>query len=319
MKGLTEIAGIRVGHASDREALTGCTAVLCEGGAVAGMDARGSATGGQEWDVLNPLHVTPRIHAVVLAGGSAFGLEACSGVRKFLEKKGIGYQMPGANVPLVPGAILYDLGIGRADVRPTREMGEAAARAATDAAVEEGCVGAGTGATVGKALGMTHAMKGGVGSWSVALGGSMSRVKVAALAAVNCFGDVVDPQSGTIIAGARSAPDAKTFIGTAKAMRSGLRGGFGPGANTTLVVVATNAALSKVQATKVAQLAQHGMVRAISPVHTTFDGDTIFCLSAGREEAEINALGVAAAEAVAESIGRAVRAAKSMGGVPGLG
>src|SRR6266851_5101061 len=171
MKGLTDIPGILVGHASDYDGLTGCTVVLCESGAVAGGDIRGAATGTEEWDVLNPLHVTDRIHAVVFAGGSAFGLEAASGVRRFLDHKGVGFPTAAARVPLVIGAILYDLGIGKASARPTREMGEAAAAAATDKAVVEGAVGAGTGATVGKLLGMKQAMKSGIGSWTVALDG----------------------------------------------------------------------------------------------------------------------------------------------------
>src|SRR6202045_1148345 len=164
MKGLTDIPGILVGHASDYDGLTGCTVVLCEAGAVAGGDIRGSATGTEEWDVLNPLHVTDRVHAVVFAGGSAFGLEAASGVRRFLERKGVGFETGAAKVPIVPCAILYDLGIGKANVRPTRERGEAAAAAATSDAVKEGCIGAGTGATVGKLLGMPQAMKSGIGS-----------------------------------------------------------------------------------------------------------------------------------------------------------
>jgi len=185
MKGLTDIPGVLVGHASDYDGLTGCTAVLCEGGAVAGGDIRGSASGVEEWGLLSPMHVTGRIHAVVFSGGSAFGLEATSGVRRFLEHKGSGFKTGAWPVPLVVGAILYDLGIGKKGVRPTREMGEAAAAAATDKAVVEGAVGAGTGATVGKILGMKQAMKSGVGSWTVALEGKNAGVMVSALAAVN--------------------------------------------------------------------------------------------------------------------------------------
>src|SRR4051794_39772955 len=196
MKGITDVPGIRIGHASDYDAITGCTVILCESGAVAGVDIRGSATGTQEIDLLNPLHVTTQIHALCLSGGSAFGLEAASGVRRWLERKGVGYDTRAAKVPLVPGAILYDLGIGRADVRPGREMGEAAAQSATSDSVLEGCVGAGTGATVGKALGMSQAMKGGIGTFSRTLGDG---VVVGALAAVNALGDVVQPRSKTII------------------------------------------------------------------------------------------------------------------------
>ncbi|MEP6540502.1 MAG: P1 family peptidase, partial [Bryobacteraceae bacterium] len=280
MKGLTDIPGIHVGHASDYEALTGCTVILCEGGAVAGGDIRGFATGTEEFEVLNPLHLTPQIHGVVFAGGSAFGLEAVSGVRKFLEQKGVGFDTGRAKVPIVPGAILYDLGIGKAHVRPTREMGEAAAAAATAEAVKEGNVGAGTGATVGKVYGMGQAMKSGVGSFTVAAGGANSRVLVAALAVVNAVGDVIDYRSGKILAGTRKTRDSKEFLNSAEAMKNGAQAGFRNG-NTTLVVVATNAGLTKVQATRLAQLSQHGVVRAISPVNTLSDGDIAIALSAG--------------------------------------
>lgn len=317
MKGLTDIAGIRVGHASDFDAITGCTVVLCEGGAVAGCDVRGSATGTEEFDLMNPLHVTDRIHAVVLAGGSAFGLEAASGVRRYLERKGVGFQTGVARVPLVPCAILFDLGIGKANVRPGREMGEKAAAAAHDGPVEEGSVGAGTGATVGKLFGMSRSMKGGVGSYTVSLEGYASPVSVAALAVVNALGDVVDPTSGAIVAGARKSPESKEFEDSARAMMRGATGGFSR-ENTTLVVVVTNARLTKVAATKLAQLAGAGMARAISPVWTMSDGDVVVALSMGSVDANLSSLGVAAAEAVSQAIVRSVRKAKGMGGIPGL-
>lgn len=317
MKGLTDIPGILVGHASDYEALTGCTVVLCEKGAAAGCDVRGSATGTEEFELLSPAHLTEKIHAVVLAGGSAFGLEAASGVRRFLEQKGIGFDTPSARVPLVPAAILYDLGIGKSSVRPTREMGEAAAAAATFEAVREGAVGAGTGATVGKLFGIKQAMKGGIGSATVALGGSHAGVLVAALAAVNAFGDVRDPASGKLLAGARRSAGSAELVDTAEFMKRGVAAGS-PWQNTTLIVVATNAGLSKVQATKLAQLASIGMARAISPVWTTVDGDVVIALSAGELRADLNTLGLAAAEAVSEAIVRAVKLAPSLGGVPGL-
>src|SRR2546425_2027572 len=209
MKGLTDIPGIRVGHASDFDALTGCTAILCDGGAVAGVDIRGSATGTSEIDVMSPGHVTDRVHAVVLAGGSAFGLEAASGVRRFLEKKGIGFDTSAAKVPIVPCAILYDLGIGKANVRPTREMGEAAAAAATSDPVKEGAVGAGTGATIGKLVGgMKQAMKSGIGSATVALEGSLAAVRVSALAAGNAGGDIRHPRHGALIRGGPPPPES---------------------------------------------------------------------------------------------------------------
>jgi L-aminopeptidase/D-esterase-like protein len=318
-KGLTDIPGIRVGHASDYEGLTGCTAILIEGGAAAGVDVRGSATGSQEFDVLSPMHVTPHIHAVVLAGGSAFGLEAASGVRRYLEQKGIGFTTGAARVPLAPCAILYDLGIGKAAARPTREMGESAAAAATGGPVAEGAVGAGTGATVGKLFGMRRAMKSGIGSATVWLDGSLAGVRVSALAAVNAFGDVRDPATGRIVAGARVSEESLDFADASAAMLRGQQGGFRPAENTTLVVVATNAKLSKTGANKLAQLASAGVARAIQPVWTMSDGDIVFALSAGETQAPMDSLGVAAAEAVAQAIVRAVRLAPSLGGLPGLG
>ena len=317
MKGLTDINGILVGHVSDLEAITGCTAILCPGGMVAGVDVRGSASGAQELDTLSPLHVTDVIHGLVFAGGSAFGLEAASGVRRFLEQKGIGFDTRAARVPIVPAAILYDLAIGKADVRPTREMGHAAAANATAAAVAEGNVGAGTGATVGKLFGMARAMKGGLGSATVSLGNGLL---VSALAAVNPLGDVLDPKSGRILAGARQEGKLREFANTAEAMKRGAAASFKGSSNTTLVAVATNAKLTKVTATKVAQLAQAGLTRVIWPAHTMLDGDIIFCVSpqASTAGADVNALGVAAAEAVSEAILRGVRAAKKLGGVPGL-
>ncbi len=317
MKGLTDIPGILVGHASDYDALTGCTAILCEQGAAAGVDVRGSATGTEEFGLLDPMHVTERIDAVVLAGGSAFGLEAASGVRRYLERKGVGFKTAAGPVPLVPAAILYDLGIGKKHVRPTREMGESAAANASDKAVVEGAVGAGTGATVGKLFGMKMAMKSGVGSFTVELPGG---VLVSSLAAVNAFGDVVDPENGKVVAGARVAADSREFANTARSMKErkpGAQGGFAR-ENTTLVVVATNAQLSKVGAAKLAEFGSAGMARAISPAWTMFDGDVVIGLSAGEKKADINVLGIAAAEAVAQAILRAVRLAPTLGGVPGL-
>jgi L-aminopeptidase/D-esterase-like protein len=312
MKGLTDIPGILVGHASDYDGLTGCTVILCERGAVSGGEIRGFATGTGEWDLLSPYHVTERIHAVVFAGGSAFGLEAAAGVRRFLAHKGIGVETPSARVPLVVSAILYDLSIGKSSAHPTREMGEAAAAAATDKAVVEGAIGAGTGATVGKVLGMKGAMKSGIGTWTVTL---ESGVMVSALAAVNAVGDVIDPATAKIIAGARGANGE--LVNSAQVIKRGSGQGL-VRQNTTLVVVATNAALTKVDANRLAHVAQLGMARTINPVNTTSDGDLVIAMSVGTEKAPIDALGVAASEAVAESILRAVRLAPTLGGVPGL-
>lgn len=314
MKGLTDVPGILVGHVSDYDGLTGCTAILCEGGAVGGVDVRGSASGTEEFELFSPLHLTERIHAMVLAGGSAFGLEAASGVRRFLEHKGVGFHLGGPPVPLVACAILYDLGIGKSNAHPTRESGESAAAAATNKAVTEGAVGAGTGATVGKLFGMERAMKSGIGTFTVDLDGG---VMVSALAAVNAVGDIVDPATGKIVAGARISKESREFTNSAEQMKKGAFGGARR-QNTTLVVVATNARLSKPMANKLAQFGSAGVARAISPVWTMYDGDIVVALSIGDKQADINVLGVAAAEAVARSIVRAVELAPTLGGLPGL-
>jgi L-aminopeptidase/D-esterase-like protein len=307
MKGLTDIPGIRVGHVSDYDAITGCTAILCERGAVGGVDIRGSASGTQEIDTLSPGHVVDQVHAILL--------EAAAGVRRYLARQGAGYLFGGQHIPIVPAAVLFDLEIGKPNVHPGLAMGEAAAAAATTDAVKEGCVGAGTGATVGKLFGMKQAMKSGIGSFTLTLPGG---VLVSSLVAVNAFGDVRDPDSGKIVAGARKAPDSREFAGTVEQM---LRGELGSlqRSHTTLAVVATNARLTKVQANKLAQFASLGMARTIYPVNTLSDGDTAFALSIGDREADINMLGVAAAEGLARAIVRAVRFAKTLGGVPGLG
>lgn len=315
MKGLTDIPGIKVGHISDFESITGCTAILCEEGVVAGFDIRGSASGTQETTTIEPGHVDPVAHAIVLTGGSAFGLEAACGVRRYLERRGKGLITGGGRIPIVPAAVLYDLMIGKPEPRPNLAMGEAAAAAATTDAVVEGCVGAGTGATLGKPRGMATAMKSGVGSFTVTLPGG---VMVSSLVVVNAFGDVRDPSTGKIIAGARKTSDSREFADTEELIKQSppppiVR------QNTTLAVVATNARLDKVEVTKLAQFASLGMARAIYPVNTMNDGDTTFALSLGNERANINTLGSAAAEAVVQAILRAVKLSKSMGGVPGLG
>lgn len=315
MNGLTDIPGIRVGHASDYEALTGCTVVLFGPGAIGGVDVRGSATGSCELETLHPGHVATNVDAIILAGGSAFGLEAASGVRRTLEKQGIGFNTGVARVPIVPGAILFDLGIGRADVRPGREMGEKATLAVNSGPVAEGNIGAGTGATVGKIFGMKQAMKGGIGSASLTLGNG---VVVAALVAVNAYGDVIDPANGRIVAGARKSPESREFVDAAAALRHGIPETRPFRGNTTLAIVATNAALDKVQTNKLAALGGLGVVRTISPVNTMADGDITFAISVGKERASVDALGSAAAEVLAQAVLRAVRAARSIGGVPGL-
>jgi L-aminopeptidase/D-esterase-like protein len=319
MKGLTDVPGILVGHATDAEALTGCTVILCGSEAVGGVDIRGSATGTCEIEALNPGHVAPNVHGICLAGGSSFGLEASSGVRRVLERRGIGFDTGITHVPIVPSAILFDLGLARAGMRPGREMGEKATLAATDAAVPEGNVGAGAGATVGKLFGLRQAMKSGIGSASLRIG---PHVIVAALVAVNALGDVIDPDSHRIIAGARKTPDSREFIDSTAMMRHGVPvGGFARSNsrnNTTLAVIATNARLDRVQTNKLAALASLGVARTISPVNTMSDGDITFALSLGNEKATVDELGVTAADALAMAVVRAVRAAKTVAGLPGL-
>jgi L-aminopeptidase/D-esterase-like protein len=313
---ITDVPGILVGQVSDFEALTGCTVLVFPEGAVGGVDLRGSATGTREIDTLSALHVTPRIHAITLAGGSAYGLEAASGVMQALEEQGIGFPTRAARVPLVPAAILFDLGLGSARRRPDAAMGYTACRAAMATAVAEGNAGAGTGATVGKLFGMTHAMKGGVGTASLCLDGT---VWVGALVACNAFGDVVDVTTGRLLAGTRRAPDSPELADTAEQIRQGKTPRIFEGTNTTLGVVATNAQLTKPQAQKLAQLAQHGLVRGLSPAHTLFDGDIVFAVSTGTATADLTRLGIVAADLLALCLGRSVRAARSVGNVPGLG
>jgi L-aminopeptidase/D-esterase-like protein len=312
--GLTDVEGLRVGHFTDARRPTGCTVVLAEKGAVCGVDVRGGAPGTRETDLLDPVNTVRAVHAVVLSGGSAFGLDSATGVMRYLEEKGIGFPVGAARVPIVPAAILFDLGLGDWTIRPDAKAGYAAARAAAVGPVAEGCVGAGAGASAGKLHGLARAMKSGIGSASLRLpGGGV----VAALVAANPFGDVVDPASGRPIAGLRSE-DGKTLRGTVEAMLAGERArGPQPRENTAIGVVATNVALEKSEAARVAQMAHAGLARAIRPVHTPWDGDTLFALSTGAlrlDEATL-VVGTAAAEAVARAT---VRAALAAAGLPGL-
>ncbi len=313
MSQITDVHGIRVGHATDTRALTGCTVVLCEQGAVGGVDVRGSAPGTRETDLLRPMNLVERVHAVLLTGGSAFGLAAADGVMRYLEERGIGFHVGTVRVPIVPAAVIFDLMVGDATVRPTAEMGYAACRAASGGAVEEGSVGAGTGATVGKLLGPTSAMKGGVGTWSIGLPGA---VTVGALVVVNAFGDIRDDETGQILAGARD-PSTGRFLDTVQTLLT-VEGGRGFATNTTVGVIATNAKLTKEEANKLAQLAHDGLARVVSPAHSLYDGDTLFALSLGNAQGDAVSLGVAAAKAVAEAVKRAVRLARGIPGVPGL-
>ena len=284
---------------------------------------RGSAPGTRETDLLNPTNLVEKVHAVVLAGGSAFGLDAASGVMEYLAEQKIGYAVGANRIPIVPAAILYDMDLGKSGRHPDPEMGYAAAASANNGPVTEGNVGAGTGASVGKIFGMAGAMKSGLGTASLEIGGG---VWVGAIVAVNAFGDVVDPATGQIIAGACPANvgpiklgGAGAFADTLKVMqtpvgRTILR--LAMGRNTGLAVVATNAKFNKAQVTKVAQMAQDGLARTIRPAHTMMDGDTVFALATGQRRADVSTVGAYAAEVLAQAILRAVRAAKPAGGLP---
>ena len=303
--GLTDVAGIRVGHWTDLAAGTGCTVVLCEGGAVAGVDVRGAAPGTRETDLLRPGSLVERIQAVLLTGGSAFGLDAAGGVMRYLEERGHGFPTASGPVPIVPAAVLFDLGLGRADVRPGAAAGYAACVAATEGPVAEGCVGAGTGAVVAKLHGRAAAVKGGLGTASRHLADGTT---VAALVAVNAVGSIYDWASGKVVAG----------TGTPAAM-SGQD--LPLGTNTTIGVVATSAPLDKAGVNRLATAAHDGLALAIRPVHTLVDGDTLFALALPRPDAapaNAIALALAASEAVAEAVVRAVRAATSLHGVPAI-
>lgn len=322
---ITDVPGILVGHAQNDEALTGCTVILCEKGAVGGVDQRGGAPGTREVDALHPMHLVNKAHAVVLAGGSAFGLEAATGVMRYLEEKGVGFDTRIAKVPIVPAAILFDLGIGRSDVRPDAAMGYQACQNASAEPPTEGNVGAGTGATVGKILGPAQCMKSGIGTTSLEIGAG---IIVGAIVAVNAFGDVIDPSTAQIIAGARSKEVGPLHIGasgyfadTLQVMQT-LIGrtalGFGSRGNTVIGVVATNAKLNKEEVNKVAQMAHDGLARSIRPAHTMLDGDTIFAIATGEHNADVNIVGAYAAEVFSQAILRAVRAAKPVAGIPAI-
>ena len=301
---ITAISGLKVGHATDEKARTGCTVILCESGGVAGVDIRGSAPGTRETDAIRPGGLVEKVHAILLTGGSAFGLDAAGGVMQFLEESGIGFPAGPVRVPIVPSAVIFDLGVGNPKVRPDREMGYHACVNATNARIEMGQVGAGTGATVGKGPGLQPS-NGGVGSTCRVL---KSGLMVGAIVIVNAVGNVVDPTTGQIIAGAKD-PETGEFVNiTERLSEPGKNDQFqAPNTNTTIGVVATDAALSPTEVTKVAQIAHDGLARSIHPVHTMFDGDTVFALSTGTHDAPVNTVGVIAAEVMAEAICRAVK------------
>ncbi len=314
---ITDVFGIKVGHFTDKRRPTGCTVILTEAGATAGVDVRGAAPGTRETDLLDPKNLVQQVHAIVLSGGSAFGLDTASGVVKYLEERGIGYDVGVAKVPIVPAAILFDLRVGDAKIRPDAAAGYEACKNASDKSPAEGNVGAGAGATVGKLFGMDRAMKGGIGTASIKLPNGFT---VGAIVAVNAVGDVIDPSNGKLLAGARTT-GGKRLLGTMNAI---LRGEPLPpmlgGTNTTIGVVATNAKLDKAQCQKIAQMAHDGLARTINPAHTMLDGDTIFALATGKIEkaANVTLLGALAAEAMAQAVVRAVKAAKGLPGLPSI-
>jgi len=306
------IPGLRVGHVTDAVGLTGCTVILSDAPAVGGVEIRGWAAGVYGLDFLDPRHLVPTLDGVVLAGGSAFGLEAIWGVMQYLEERGVGFPTSQTVVPHVAGAILYDLGLGDPTARPDRAMGHRAATAAHPGPVAEGNVGAGTGASVGKLHGIARATKGGLGCavWE------RDGVHLGALMAVNAVGDVRDPETGQLIAGARDAADGRRLIDTGAALAAGARPPAFRPTNTTIGLVATTASLDKAAAARVARLAMDGFARALSPPHLNTDGDTLFCLSVGTARADVDALGRDAAELVARAIARGARTAIAAGGLP---
>ena len=322
---ITDVTGVEVGHAQDDEALTGCTVVLCRTGAVGGVDVRGGAPGTRETDLLSPINLVEKVHAILLSGGSAFGLDAASGVMKYLEERKIGFNTGAGRVPIVPAAILFDLNLGQKKARPDASMGFAACQSASRGVVVQGNVGAGSGASVGKMLGLKQAMKAGLGMASLSIG---SGVIVGALAVVNALGDIIDPGTGQIIAGLRSGRLGPLKIGTGeyfadslKIMKSFLGSRlltFAARSNTVLGVVAVNANFTKAGMTKIAQMAQDGIARSVRPAHTQLDGDVVFALATGGKRADVSLVGAYAAEAMSLAILSAVRMAKPAGGLPGL-
>lgn len=306
----TDIPGIKVGHAQDMKAGTGCTVVICEEGATAGVDVRGGSPGTRETDLLDPVNLVQQIHAVVLSGGSAFGLDAASGVMEYLEQKGIGFDVAVTKVPIVCSAVLFDLTFGDFKVRPDKQMGYKACENASDNVCLEGCIGAGTGATIGKILGPEYSMKSGLGTYCVQVGDLM----VGAIVAVNCLGDVYDSDTDRIIGGVLKE-DKKSIGSTEEIMmkqyndKKNLFSG-----NTTIGVIVTNAKLTKCEAKKLASMSHNGYGRAMRPAHSMFDGDTIFTMATGKIEADLNTIGFLAASVMEKAIVKAVKSANSMYG-----
>ena len=307
---ITDIAGLQVGHFTDTRRPTGCTVLLCPQGAVAGVDVRGAAPGTRETDLLHPLATIEVVHALLLTGGSAFGLDAATGVVRWLEERGHGVQVGPAQIPIVPAAVLFDLWVGDARIRPDAAAGYAACEASSAAHPAQGCVGAGAGASVGKLFGMARAMKGGIGTASLKVGA----ITVGALVAVNAIGDVVDPATGRVVAGAR-AEDGRTPLDTVAALIDGqLPAHLMAGMATTIGIVATDAQLTKAQANKLAAMSHDGLSRSINPVHTSGDGDAMFAVATGGSgrPGNLTVLGTLAAEVTARAVLNAVRAAHGL-------
>lgn len=301
---ITDVEGIKVGHKENLEAMTGCTVIIAEDGATGGIDVRGSAPGTRETDLFQDKKTVDKVHSIVLAGGSAFGLDASSGVMKFLEENGIGFDVGIAKVPIVSSAVIFDLGIGNKMVRPDFQMGYEAAKLASTKEKRQGNVGAGTGATVGKVMGMDFSMKSGLGSASVSLGDLV----VGAIVSVNAVGDVFDFRDNSKIAGVYDYGNDK-FLDTNEIIKSGFLQRYS-GMNTTIGVIATNAILSKAQGNKLAEMGHNAYARCINPVHTTMDGDTVFALGTNKVEADINLVGILGVEAMMRAIVNGIKSAK---------
>jgi len=309
---ITDVPGIKVGNVENLEALTGCTIILTEEGAVCGVDVRGSAPGTRETELLDPINSVTEVHAICLAGGSAFGLDSASGVMQFLEEKGIGLDVGVARVPIVPGAVLFDLPVGNSKIRPDKKMGYEAARKAEKGAFPFGNIGAGCGATVGKITGLENCMKGGLGSASLTLDNGLV---IGAIVAVNAVGDIRDPSNREIIAGPID-PETGELIDSLLYLQENMKSTILPGTNTTIGAVAVNAKLTKAEAKKVAQIAQNGLARTIYPVHTMLDGDTVFALATGGESYPVDLIGSLAAQVMEEAIIIAIKSADKVSGIP---
>lgn len=305
---ITDIAGIKIGHAQDLNAGTGCSVLIAEKGVTAGVDVRGGAPGTRDTDLLDPVNLMEKVHALVLTGGSSFGLEACSGVMQYLEQNDVGFDTGVAKIPIVCGAVIFDLAIGDPSIRPDKEMGHQACLNASDKECPEGNVGAGAGATVGKILGMERSMKSGLGAYCLETGD----LKVGALVAVNCLGDVINPDTGEVLAGVLTE-DLKGFLNTEEIMvKEYLHREISFSSNTTISIVVTNAKLTKSQATKVASMAHNGYARAIRPAHSMVDGDTIFAVGTGEVESDISVVGMLSARVVERAVIRAVKLASPL-------